>query len=785
MTRTSRIRFLTLLFFFAFAFALSASDNAYAYWSASGTGASAGRTATWQAPTNVHASATSTTVTITWDAATFEGSATTSLRYDVLRSDGVLVVCNSTALSCVNSGVTGGTYTYTVTATFPTFSAKSAASNSVIIDTTAPVTSDNTASIGNSWKSTDVTVTLSASDNSSGVAKTYYTTNGTTPTTTSAQGTSVTLSNEGVYTIKYFSIDNAGNAEAVKTAATQVRIDKTAPVAAVSYPTPATYRNASWSGIFSGTATDAASGVSSVSVALLQNQTGKYWNGSAFTSATPVMMPATGTTNWTYTFPSSSFPADGSYVLTVKTTDNANNPDSSTALTFQIDNATVKPSTPDLTAGTDSGNSNTDNITNAASPTFTGTAEPRSTVVIFANGTSVGNAVADSFGNYTVTTTISTSATYAITAQATDLAGNVSVVSDALSVTIDRIAPAKPAAPDLTAATDSGSSSIDNITNSTTPTFTGTADANTTVAIYADATPLNGGAVSATTYTVATTIANDGSYAITAKATDVAGNVSLASDPLTVTIDRTAPALSSLEMYDSDSDGKVDRVLATFSETLVSPTTLATQWTLASVPSGGTRNTSSVSGKVATILVNEGSGAADTSVGSFTVALTANVNGIRDAAGNASFFAATQPTDMAAPLLVSASSGGGSTVGRMQAGDTLSLTFSEALATNTVPGSVVVKEVRSGSSTLSVVGLLNDTSIANGYLAGNNSSAQATATVTMSNANKTLTLTLGAITTTGAGGGTGSGSVTLTPDAKLEDEAGNSVTGSASVNTLF
>ncbi len=96
-------------------------------------------------------------------------------------------------------------------------------------DSTAPATTDNTASIGTACKNTTQTVTLTPTDSASGAATTYYTTNGTTPTTSSSQGTSIALSAEGTYTIKYFTVDNVGNQEAVKTAATVICIDKTAP----------------------------------------------------------------------------------------------------------------------------------------------------------------------------------------------------------------------------------------------------------------------------------------------------------------------------------------------------------------------------------------------------------------------------------------------------------------------------------------------------------------------------------------------------------------------------
>ena len=88
-------------------------------------------------------------------------------------------------------------------------------------------------------------------------------------------------------------------------------------------------------------------------------------------------------------------------------------------------------------------------------------------------------------------------------------------------------------------------------------------------------------------------------------------------------------------MRDVDANGKVDRVLATFSETLASSTDTA-PWTLTSVPSGGTFSSVSTSGATATLVIAEGAGAQNTAVGSFRVVLAASATGIRDAAGNLS-----------------------------------------------------------------------------------------------------------------------------------------------------
>jgi len=119
--------------------------------------------------------------------------------------------------------------TEVVTAADDAGNTASAATLTLTNDSTAPTTTDNTASIGTTCTNTTQTVTLAPTDAASGVATTYYTTNGSTPTTSSSQGTSIVLSAEGIYTIKYFTVDNVGNSEAVKTGASTICIDQTAP----------------------------------------------------------------------------------------------------------------------------------------------------------------------------------------------------------------------------------------------------------------------------------------------------------------------------------------------------------------------------------------------------------------------------------------------------------------------------------------------------------------------------------------------------------------------------
>ena len=331
-------------------------------------------------------------------------------------------------------------------------------------------------------------------------------------------------------------------------------------------------------------------------------------------------------------------------------------------------------------------------------------------------------------------------------------------------------------------------------------TFSETLASSTATAPWALANVPSGGTLSsvATSGTVATLTLTEGAnapntavgtftVALAANAAgirDAAGNQ--ASFAATAPADKAAPALITLQMLDINTNGKVDQVKATFSEALASYTAGTTPWTLANVPSGGLLGSVSVASPTATLTITEGAGAADTAVGSFAVAMAPSATGIRDAASNESSFTATAPADLAKPVLVSATSGGG-TAGLMQSGDTLSLTFSEALDRTSVPASVTVTESRSGQSTLSIPGVIASADIANGYLGGNNSSGAATGTIAWSADSKLLTITLGAITTTGSGVGTGTGAVFMTPAAAIKDSAGNTVviTTPPTVSRLF
>jgi len=212
------------------------------------------------------------------------------------------------------------------------------------IDRQNPVTGDNTQLIGNTWKTTPQTVTLTPGDTGgSGVVTTYYTINGSTPTVASAQGTSVLLPGPGTYSVKYFSVDAAGNTETVKTASTPIRIDAVAPTAVTSFPANnATYNATRWSAGCSGsnrvcgTAADTTSGVATVRVTIQRNSDATYWNGVSWVAAATPLTP-TGTTSWYVPLATSGLTSGVSYSVTTVATDNAGNVTTTATNTFTYD----------------------------------------------------------------------------------------------------------------------------------------------------------------------------------------------------------------------------------------------------------------------------------------------------------------------------------------------------------------------------------------------------------------------------------------------------------------
>jgi hypothetical protein len=237
--------------------------------------------------------------------------------------------------------------------------------------------------------------------------------------------------------------------------------------------------------------------------------------------------------------------ADGVHTLTAQATDAAGNV-STASLTLEVTTDTLAPAKPtlDLDPASDSGTSDSDNLTSDSTPTLNGAAEAGSTVDIYDDGTFLQTVTAATDGTWTATLATLADGGHPLTATATDTSGNTSSVSDTLTVTVDTGSPNQPTI-DLDAASDTGSSSTDDITSDTTPTLSGLAEPGSSVQVLDGSTSL-GTAVAGSggTWTLTPAALSSATHSFTASATDAAGNASGTSAALPVVVDTVAPVVS-------------------------------------------------------------------------------------------------------------------------------------------------------------------------------------------------------------------------------------------------
>jgi hypothetical protein len=149
-------------------------------------------------------------------------------------------------------------------------------------------------------------------------------------------------------TTAFTATDNAGNTNTGTTLTFTSDIAATPPT--ITFPTATSYNNTTWNAgctsAICGTSTDSGSGVQKVEVSIQQGL-GNYWNGSSFSSASQVWNQASGTTSWSYGFAGASFPAEGSYTISARTTDNVGNVSGLSSVAVSIDR--TQPTVTDVT----------------------------------------------------------------------------------------------------------------------------------------------------------------------------------------------------------------------------------------------------------------------------------------------------------------------------------------------------------------------------------------------------------------------------------------------------
>jgi hypothetical protein len=202
------------------------------------------------------------------------------------------------------------------------------------------------------------------------------------------------------------------------------------------------------------------------------------------------------------------------------------------------------PSAPAIFSTSDTGLSQSDNVTKDTTPRFLVVGAPGGIARLYDGGSVVAqDSTSSGQGLYLLTTSALTDRVHHIKATV-EVNGHESAFSAVTDVTIDTVPPTA-ARPDLDAASDSGFADTDNITKVKRPTFVGAAEAGSQVDLLADGVIVGTTIVTAAeeTYAVAPSAdLADGVHPMRVRVTDLAGNVSADSTALTVTIDTAAPA---------------------------------------------------------------------------------------------------------------------------------------------------------------------------------------------------------------------------------------------------
>lgn len=275
------------------------------------------------------------------------------------------------------------------------------------------------------------------------------------------------------------------------------------------------------------------------------------------------------------------------YTAVVQASDLAGNVSTNGIGSFSVDpalSAATLPATlatPTLGAGQDTGLSNSDGISNITKPVLSGTgAVGGATVQLLANGVQVASTTAKDSGDYSFTASDYTSALSGSTVLSVVQVVGANAISSQPSVAtrwmVDNFVAFSNAALTRSSTDSYGTVYSTSVASGLKPTLTGSTEAGASVKVFD-----NGAEVATVTanssgmWTYSPSALSAGSHSITTQVTDVAGNVSITSQPYVFKTLTTAPTAPSAQVQAggdsgaSSSDGVTNVTAQTFRGTVV------------------------------------------------------------------------------------------------------------------------------------------------------------------------------------------------------------------------
>jgi hypothetical protein len=364
--------------------------------------------------------------------------------YDYEITDGTTTITGTGTIATATDQVTladlsslkDGTLTLSVTLTDAANNKGIAATDDTELDATAPsapvVTgiSDDTGSSDNDGITNDTTPDVNGTAEANSTVELFVDGNSVGTTVADASGKWKLTYNgtnplsDGTISLSAEATDAADNTSS-ESVAVNVTIDSTAPDAP------------ELTGVTSDTGSSDEDGITSdntlvfVGTAETNSIVEVFIDGSSVGTATTDDIG-----DWSFDYSATTL-ADADYVVSAKATDAAGNESEPGEREFIIDSTAPVAPTIDLATSSDTGVSDTDNLTSDRTPTLGGTAEANSTVEILNSGAVFVSVVADASGNWSYTPPPRPQGVFNLSARSVDVAGNTGSASEVLELVID------------------------------------------------------------------------------------------------------------------------------------------------------------------------------------------------------------------------------------------------------------------------------------------------------------------------------------------------------------